>query len=196
MARPVKFDFDLLINKAMHLFWRQGYGGTSVQDLGQALDLHPGSIYNTFGDKQALFLAALDHYAATTGCYLIDLLRQSGSGLPAIERVFQTSVERLSSPQGQQGCLMTNTAVECSNVNPEAVRKVALYQQKVEDALIEALQKAQQEGQMATRTAEETQTLARFLNGCLQGMRVLARSGPDARPRLEAMAKMAVQAIR
>lgn len=195
MARPVKFDTDLLLNKAMHLFWQQGYGATSVQELGQALNLHPGSIYNTFGDKQALFLAALDHYAATVGCYLIDLLRESGSGRPAIEQLFRTSVELLSSRQGQQGCLMTNTAMECADVNPEAARKVALYQQQVEEALTDALRQAQQNRQMATRTAEETLALARFLNGCLQGMRVLARLGPDARPRLEAVAKTAIQVL-
>lgn len=195
MARPAKFSTEPLLDKAMHLFWRQGYEATSVQDLGAALDLHPGSIYNTFGDKHALFLAALDRYATTVGCGLTDLLRQPGSGRGAIGRVFQMSVDLLSANEGRCGCLMTNTAMECADHDAEAARKVADYQQTMEDALTKTLNLAQANGELRIRTAEEIVDLARFLNGCLQGMRVLAHSGPDTRGRLEAMAKLALQVL-
>jgi hypothetical protein len=65
----------------------------------------------------------------------------------------------------------------------------------MEDALTDALNQAQTTGEIRSRTPDETQTLARFLNGCLQGMRVLAHSGPEARPRLEAMMQMALQSL-
>ena len=195
MARPAKFDTEPLLDKAMNLFWRQGYEATSVQELGNELDLHPGSIYNTFGDKHTLFMAVLDRYVTTLGCSLTDLLSQPGSRLRAIEQVFQTSVELLSGNAGRRGCLMTNTAMECADYDPEAARKVAAYQQTMEDALTDTLNLAQANGEIRPRTPEEVQTLARFLNGCLQGMRVLAHSGPDARPRLEAMAQLALQAV-
>lgn len=195
MARPLKFDTEPLLDKAMNLFWRQGYEATSVQDLSQELDLHPGSIYNTFGDKHALFMATLDRYAATAGCYITDLLYQPGSARQAIEQVFQISVDLLSAQEGRRGCLMTNTAMECAERDTEAARKVAAYQQTVEDAFIETLNRGQEAGELQPRTLEETKTLARFLNGCLQGMRVLAHSGSDARPRLEAMSQMALLAL-
>lgn len=195
MARPLKFNTEPLIDKAMHLFWRQGYEATSVQELGNELDLHPGSIYNTFGDKHTLFMAALDRYVTTVGCGLTDLLRQPGSGRAAIGQVFQMSVDLLSANEGRRGCLMTNTAMECADHDAEAARKVADYQQTMEDALTETLNLAQANGELRTRTAEEIQVLARFLNGCLQGMRVLAHSGPNAKPRLEAMAQLALQTL-
>lgn len=195
MARPAKFDTEPLLDKAMHLFWRQGYETTSVQDLGTELGLHPGSLYNTFSDKHTLFMAALDRYTTTVGCGLTDLLRQPGSGRGAIEQVFQMSVNLLSVNAGRRGCLMTNTAMECADHDAEAARKVADYQQTMEDALTETLNLAQANGKLRTRTTKEIQVLARFLNGCLQGMRVLAHSGPDAQPRLEAMAQLALQAL-
>ncbi len=195
MARPKKFFTQPPLDKAMHLFWRQGYEATSVQDLGKAMDLHPGSIYNTFGDKRALFLASLDRYAATAGCYLSELLRQPGSPRGSIGRVFQASIDLLSAPESQHGCLMTNSAMECADHDPEVSRKVAAFQQAMEDALTDALNQAQTRGEIRPRTAGEIQTLARFLNGCLQGMRVLAHTGPDARPRLEAMAQLALQTL-
>ncbi|MBC7921636.1 MAG: TetR/AcrR family transcriptional regulator [Ferruginibacter sp.] len=195
MARPLKFSPEPLLDKAADLFWRQGYEATSVQDLVNELDLHPGSLYNTFGDKHALFMAALDRYAATTGCRIPDLLHQPGSGRRAIERVFQMSVDLLSAKEGRRGCLITNTAMECADHDAEATRKVATYQQTMEDALTDALNRARTNGEIRPRTPEEIRTLARFLNGCLQGMRVLAHSGPDARARLEATAQVALGAL-
>lgn len=195
MARPVKFDTEPLLDKAMHLFWRQGYEATSVQALGTDLGLHPGSLYNTFGDKHALFMATIDRYVATWGCRLPDLLRRPGSAREAVEHVFKTSVDLLSTQEGQRGCLITNTAMECADYDAEAARKVAAYQQTMEDALTDTLNLAQTNGEIRHRTPEEIRTLARFLNGCLQGMRVLAHSGPDAKLRLEAMAKVALEAF-
>lgn len=195
MARPLKFDTEPLLDKAMHLFWRQGYETTSVQDLGREMDLHPGSIYNTFGDKRKLFLAALDRYNITAGCFIPNLLRQPGSYRGAIENVFRTSVTFLGTEEGRRGCLMTNTAMECADHDVDVSRKVAAHQHNLEEALTETLNGAQAHGEIRPRSLEEIQTLARFLNGCLRGMQVLAHSGPDARLRLEAIARIAVQTI-
>ncbi len=192
MARPRKFDTDLLLDKAMHLFWQQGYEQTSVQDLGQALNVHPGTLYETFGDKHALLLAALDRYTTTVGHQLIHVLEQPGPRREAIARVFEVSVRLLTDEKGQQGCLMTNIAMERAHCDPDSARRVAAYQQTVEAAFVKALQEAQAAGEIRPRSAADTQSLARFLNGCLQGMRVLARSGPDARLRLEAIAQNAI----
>ncbi len=62
MARPREFDRDKVLTRAMLLFWKQGYEATSVQSLGECVGLHPGSLYNAFGDKHSLFLEVLDHY--------------------------------------------------------------------------------------------------------------------------------------
>ncbi len=195
MGRPVKFNREPLVDKAMHLFWRKGYEATSVQDLGEELDLHPGSLYNTFGDKHTLFLAALDRYAVTAGCFIPNLLRQPGSYRGAIENVFRTSVTFLASEEGRRGCLMTNVAMECADHDVDVSRKVAAHQHHLEEALTETLNCAQAHGEIKSRSPKEIQTLARFLNGCLRGMQVLAHSGPDARLRLEAIAQIAVQTI-
>jgi TetR/AcrR family transcriptional repressor of nem operon len=192
VARPRKFDTDLLLDKAMHLFWKQGYEPTSVQDLGGVLAVHPGTLYDTFGDKHALLLLALDRYVKTVGCQVMDVLKEPGSRRQAIERLFEVSVTRLTSETGAYGCLMTNIAMERAHCDPETIRRVAAYQQTVEEALAEALREAQAKGELAPRTEADTLSLARFLNGCLQGMRVLARSGPQARARIEAIAQNAL----
>ncbi len=62
MARPREFDRDEVLDKAIEVFWTQGYDGTSVQDLVDAMGIQRGSLYAAFGDKHQLFLEALDRY--------------------------------------------------------------------------------------------------------------------------------------
>jgi TetR/AcrR family transcriptional repressor of nem operon len=192
VARPRKFDTDLLLDKAMHLFWKRGFEQTSVQDIGQALAVHPGTLYDTFGDKHALLMSVLDRYVKTVGCQVLDVLKEPGPRRPAIERLFAVSVARLTSEDGPYGCLMTNIAMERAHCDAQTSRRVAAYQQTVEEALAEVLREAQARGELSPRPEADTLALARFLNGCLQGMRVLARSGPQARARLEAIAQKAL----
>src|ERR1041384_4735339 len=71
-GRPQAFDLPTVLEGAMVLFWTQGYEATSMQELVEATGINRGSIYNTFGDKEGLFIAVLDHYAATVVESLIE----------------------------------------------------------------------------------------------------------------------------
>lgn len=59
MARPRSFDEQQVVAAAGDLFARRGFAATSVDDLVKALGLHRGSLYQVFGSKRGLFLAAL-----------------------------------------------------------------------------------------------------------------------------------------
>jgi len=107
----------------MHLFWKQGYEQTSVQDLGQALAVHPGTLYDTFGDKHALLLSVLDRYVKTVGCQVLDVLKEPGPRRQAIERLFAVSVARLTSETGSYGCLITNIAMERAYCDAQTTSK-------------------------------------------------------------------------
>ncbi|TWR29449.1 TetR/AcrR family transcriptional regulator [Mucilaginibacter pallidiroseus] len=62
MARNVEFDETLAIQKAMEVFWKQGYNATSMRDLTDAMQINSSSLYNTIGDKQELFVRCVNHY--------------------------------------------------------------------------------------------------------------------------------------
>src|SRR5260370_505997 len=79
MARPKEFNRDQVLEKAMGLFWEKGYDGSSVENLVQCTGIGRGSLYDTFSDKHALYLAALDRYMRRPGGALTDLQRQEGS---------------------------------------------------------------------------------------------------------------------
>ena len=61
-GRPRSFDRDAALERAMEVFWRQGYEATSINDLTAAMGINPPSLYAAFGDKERLFLEAVERY--------------------------------------------------------------------------------------------------------------------------------------
>jgi TetR/AcrR family transcriptional repressor of nem operon len=62
MARPKEFDQEKALRKAIRLFSQQGFSATSTDDLMRVMEVGRQSMYDTFGDKRALFLKALELY--------------------------------------------------------------------------------------------------------------------------------------
>lgn len=81
MARPREFDEELALEKALVAFWRLGYEGCSIQDLCEATGLQRQSLYNTFGDKHALFVKTLERYASHAAASLVPLAAPEATAL-------------------------------------------------------------------------------------------------------------------
>src|SRR5215211_2354422 len=121
MARSKSFDQDAVLDRAAELFWERGYEGTSMADLEAHLGLGRQSLYNAFGDKQALFLKALERYRQHAMREPISILTAPGAGLEAIRAYFSGSIERLTTETPRRACLVANTIVERSSQDPEAL---------------------------------------------------------------------------
>src|ERR1700751_6489595 len=112
MPRPRGFDCDHVVDRAMELFWTQGYDATSVSDLTAGLGVHPGSLYRTFGDKNALFLGALERYRQSQARPLAPALLAGGPVLPRIRAVLAGLIELAAEESKPRGCLAANTGGE------------------------------------------------------------------------------------
>ena len=112
MPRPKSFDEDVVLDQAVQLFWARGYEGTSLADLETHLGLGRQSLYNTFGDKQSLFLKVLERYRRNVAEGVLAQLNAPDAGLDAIRAFFKTSVESLTAPGPRRACLVTNTILE------------------------------------------------------------------------------------
>ncbi|MBD3610778.1 MAG: helix-turn-helix transcriptional regulator, partial [Gammaproteobacteria bacterium] len=77
MARPVEFEMDTVLQKAMDTFWEHGYSATSMSNLVEVTGLKPGSIYAAFGSKEGLFLSAIDKYGQRSVKRLQALIEQA-----------------------------------------------------------------------------------------------------------------------
>src|SRR5512147_1672115 len=85
MARTKAFDEDVVMERAMQVFWRRGYRATSLDDLLAAMRLSKSSFYETFGTKRDLLLTALRRYAAAGMAGLIAPLLRPDASRPEIE---------------------------------------------------------------------------------------------------------------
>jgi TetR/AcrR family transcriptional repressor of nem operon len=177
VARQREFDHDVALDRAMAAFWAKGYEATSIEDLVARMGIQRGSLYGAFGDKQALFLAALDRYERVVVQDLFDALETPGSGTEAIRRFFRLRVEGSLERRRPLGCLLTNSAVELSRRDPGAAAKVGTSLAKLEQAFLCALERARDAGELeATR---DLRPLARFLTSSAQGLSVIAKVAPE-----------------
>ncbi len=191
MARTKEFRPEEALDAAMHLFWLKGYGATSMRDLLDGMGIGRGSFYDTFGDKHALFLAALDRFEEARTGWIGETLE--GSGLDGIEEVFRRTVEGMTGSGPRRGCLLANTAVELAPRDPEVAEKISRHVRRTEEAFAGALVCAQETGEIPEE--RDPRALARFLVSNLHGLRVLARAGTDRRT-LEDAARVALEALR
>jgi TetR/AcrR family transcriptional repressor of nem operon len=193
MARPREFERDVVLDRAMRVFWSRGYEATSIQHLVVRMGIQRGSLYGAFGDKRALFFAAIDHYDRVVTERLLATLEGSGSGKEAIRRFFRLKVELSLEPGRPPGCLVTNSAAELASRDRETAAKVGAVLAKIEAAFRRAVVRAQRAGEIErTRSAR---ALARFLTSSAQGLSVMAKASPD-RAALEDIIAVTMAALR
>lgn len=175
MPRTKEFEPEEALDAAMQLFWRNGYAATSIRDLLDGMGIGYGSLYNTFGDKHALFLACLDRFRELRTSWIDEVLEVSG--LSGIEEVFRRTVDGLVGFEPRRGCLLANTAVELGPHDAEVAAKISRYVRHTEAVFERAVIRAQEAGEIPAD--RDPRALARFLVNALHGMRVLARVGTD-----------------
>ncbi|MUL37565.1 TetR/AcrR family transcriptional regulator [Gloeocapsopsis dulcis] len=178
MARKKEFDRDEVLEKAMETFWCQGYEATSVQDLVEQMGINRGSLYDTFGDKRALFLAAIAHYNETAFAEAIAQLEAPGASKQAIVDYFQNFIECATSDKQRRGCLMTNSAVELAPHDQNTASCITTHLQRLENAFYHVLVNASEKGEISSR--QDLRALARFLTCVLQGLHVMCKVKPSA----------------
>lgn len=179
MPRPREFEPEEVVEKAMKLFWRKGYGATSIQDLVDETGVNRASLYATFGDKHSLFLRALARYTRSVVPSRAGILERPDSSLPQIREYFATLACDLSGPDHYLGCLMVNSAVELAVDDPEVAETVTDHLARLETAFAGALGRAVERGEIPEPS--DVPALARFLMGAAQGLMVVGKANPDPR---------------
>ena len=174
MAGKKAFDPQQVLEKAMNAFWEQGYEGISIEDLVQCTGIGRGSLYDTFGDKHSLYLAALERYLVSISRQTTALLEHAGTLQEVLEHLLQAYIDGLLSDPARRGCFLVNASLEMAPHDPDVAQKVKAAYTGSEEAYAARLLKAQATGEL-DRT-HDPQQLARFLLATLVSLRVLART--------------------
>ncbi|CAM4201596.1 transcriptional regulator, TetR family [Pedobacter westerhofensis] len=121
MARNVEFDEELAISRAMDLFWKKGYTGTSMRDLCEVMGVNASSIYNTIGDKHQLFIRCIKYYTESRMEAARKQLKLIDSPFKAIEKFINASAHAITNEP--DSCLAIKTTFELA-VSDEQVQKI------------------------------------------------------------------------
>lgn len=177
MGRKREFDTEAVLDRAIEAFWAHGYEATSVQDLVDEMGINRGSLYDTFGDKHTLFLAAIDRYYDTVLSCTLRFLEAPIPAREAIEMAIRNNGACAGTDAQRRGCLITNSAVELAPHCAETAARVASYYRRTEDAFERAIARARAEG--GVRSALSDRDLAEFITCCLQGLVVISKAGAE-----------------
>lgn len=193
MARHKEFDQETALRGAISAFARNGFAATSTDDLMATMNVGRQSMYDTFGDKRALFLKALELYTQENLGAIAAELRKPGSPLANIRNALMQFTERKDiSPT--DGCMGINALCEFGLQDQEVLQ--ALDGQgngKIQRKLLMAtLRKARKQGQLAPNA--DITSLADFFDMTLAGLRIAARAG-KSRAALKGIVEIACKAF-
>lgn len=188
MGRNRSFAVDEALGSALRAFWENGYDKTSMQDICQAMNIQPGSVYATFGSKRNLFISALRRYTETVSAEAVARVTSAPGGLPGIRDYFAHLIDAMVDGDRRWGCLITNSLVEFATRDPELIDLMSQHLANLRAAFAAALTRAAADGQLRPGVDASS---ADLLVAVVQGMNVLAKSRPG-RSALTAVAESAI----
>ena len=192
MARHKEFDRDEALQKAMEVFWSRGFEAASIRDLVEHMGVNRQSLYDTFGDKHALFLQALDRYHEVESRKLFELLERPGSVKKALRQLFSGVVEGSFCGKERRGCLMNNAMSELAGRCEATAEKTCRNMAAIEDAFYRALLRGKKEGEL--KGVRGPRAVARFLYSSFQGLVLMAKATRD-RKAMEDVVKVTLSVL-
>jgi TetR/AcrR family transcriptional regulator, transcriptional repressor for nem operon len=175
-----QFDEQEVIATALDVFWRKGLHDATMQDLAAATGVQRGSLYNAYGDKEAIFLRAFDRYAE-------EFLETAGNALakgdPAarLHKFFEVIVINMTSGSPPRGCLTTRTALDTAISSAAVRQRVQGLLGRLEQLVGEAIAAVPNR-----RLAIDADRLARVVVTFTRGLAVMERAGYGRRQLKEA----------
>lgn len=171
--RNKDFDEEVVLRKAIRLFWEKGYHNTSLQDLISGLGIGRSSIYHTYGDKHQLFVKALELYQQEGTAKISAIINSMPTLYAGIQKLLETVIDEVTEEICPKGCFSVNSKVEIS-ANDEMVKQM-VYDDSllIEDSLRIAFEKAIEKKEIAP--SNNPLALAHFFANTVTGMRVYAK---------------------
>ncbi len=175
----------------MHVFWERGYDAASISELTAAMGITPPSLYAAFGDKERLFLEAIERYASGPGSCVARALAEEPTARQAIARLLNEAAEELTRTCHPAGCMVVSAATNCSvasaHIQKALIKRRAGHEASIRDRIAQGIA----DGELPADT--DAASLANFYSTVFQGMSMQARDGAS-RKKLLATAAIAMRA--
>lgn len=188
-GRPRGFDSERALDTALTLFWEHGYEGVSVARLAQAMGINIPSLYAAFGNKERLFIRAVEHYCALNGALYHDALAKP-TAREVAQAVLDGEVALVTQPNRPDGCLMVQGALVTSPASEPLRLMMSRLRATAEGWMRDRFARARDEGDLPPDA--DPAALACYLMTLNSGLAVQARSGVP-RAQLEQVVALAMR---
>ena len=173
-GRPIEYDRERSLQRAIEVFWQRGYEGASLSELCESTGLSKSTLYAVFGDKRGLFLSSVQAYSDQLLSTFSTAYAEAGSPLEFISDVLN-GVAAEARPGGDlKGCLVLNSATELAQTDPDVARIVAQALDGMAEVFESALTRGMRAGELAELPARAT---ALYLVSTVAGMKTMVKAG-------------------
>ena len=176
MAGTKRFEPAVALDRAVRVFWERGFEGASYSELTSATGLNKSSLYNAFGDKQALYIKCLKRFSETVGAPEMAILDRPDFA-DAIAGCFEAMVRRMNDGTSPRGCLMTMAALELGGTDGAIGMIIRANLQQWATALRARCDRAARDGELPPDT--DTEALASLFLAVMRGLPALNRGLGD-----------------
>lgn len=177
-GRPIAFSPDQAVMAAMQVFWARGYEAASTRDLLAAMQISRSSLYQSFGNKEQLFLEALERYRRALVERLQRRLDDAPTAMAFFEALFRDTAREAESERAALGCLIFNSATELGQRGDRPSRQAAQGVEAITALFRRAVERGQAEGEISAD--RDAQALALYLTLGMAGLRALLKAGTAA----------------
>lgn len=191
VGRPRGFDVDLALEQALAVFWRNGYEGTSLSDLTEAMGIKKPSLYAAFGNKEQLFFKAIDLYENRPDSQFNIAFQHEGIS-DVIRGLLVGAAAEFTDCSHPQGCALMNSTFSCSEATESIKQMVLERKSQYKQRLIDRFTEAKSKGEL-TDCCDPT-ALASLMTVLFQGLSMQASEGADAEE-LHQVAVMAAEGV-
>lgn len=173
MGRQKEFDREEVLQKAMELFWKNGYHATSMQELVDHLGIHRASIYDAFGNKQKLYEEAFALYREKNVKYLQRFLNEQSEPKIGLRKLLIETLDESLNDADRKGCFAVNCIGEYLPSNMEFVGELLDNKKNFESIIIDFLKKGKASGQLDATL--NLKSFASFLYTFFSGLKVITK---------------------
>lgn len=183
MPRVKQFDENEVLEKAMNLFWKQGYSATSIQDLVENLGINRASLYATFGDKEKLFKKSLELYRKTNTEGLKKFFANQANIKAGFLKLFEIAIKNATEDQDRKGCFVVNTTTELIPGDQTIIDALEQNRQNFVNIFYEFLKKGENDSQFDK--GKDLKSIALLIYILYSGFKVVSKIQTDKKILLE-----------
>ena len=185
MPKVKLFDEDDALDKAMALFWKQGYHATSMQDLVEHLNISRSSLYDTFDGKKALFDGTLERYCTTNRARIKKFLREQTSVKRGLKKLFAMAIAESVDDKDNKGCFVVNTTTELVPGDKKICKILTGNSLAFEQIFFEFLRSGVRSGEIPGD--KDIAVIASLLHTLFSGIRVVAKVQPNKKKHMSSV---------